>query len=46
MQFKRRFGEQKRKKPTKGLFLVVLLVIVVLLWYNAEGILSKFFLIY
>jgi flagellar basal body-associated protein FliL len=43
MEFKRKFGKQKESKPKKGLFLVIILIIVVLLWYNAEVILKTFF---
>jgi flagellar basal body-associated protein FliL len=43
MEIKRKFGKQKESKPKKGLFLVIILIIVVLLWYNAEVILETFF---
>lgn len=43
MEFKRKFGKQKEKKPAKGLFLILLLAIVLFLWYKAESILSSLF---
>lgn len=43
MEFKRRFGKQKRANPKRGLLLVILLILVLLLWYNAEGIITKIF---
>lgn len=41
MKFQKRFGNRKRTKPKKGLFLVVLLAIVLYLFLNAENILGK-----
>lgn len=43
MEFKRRFGKRKRANPKRGLLLVVLLIMALLLWYNAEGIMAKLF---
>jgi hypothetical protein len=43
MQIRRKFGRKKESKPTKGLFLIILLVVAVLLWYNMEGILDRLF---
>ncbi len=43
MEFKRRFGNRKKTKPKKGLFLVLLLIIALLLWYKAEAILESLF---
>ncbi len=43
MELKRKFGKQKMTNPKRGLSLIFLLVIAILLWYNAEGILNKIF---
>lgn len=43
MQFRRKFGRKKEAKPTKGLFLILLLVVAVILWYKMEGILDSLF---
>ena len=43
MEFKRKFGKQKKSKPKKGLFLIVLLAIALYLWFNAESILNALF---
>ena len=43
MEFKRRFGNRKRSKPKKGLFLVVLLVIALILWFKAEALMEALF---
>jgi len=40
------FGRFKRRKKTqskRGLLIVVLLIITILIWFNAEAILSRFF---
>jgi hypothetical protein len=43
MQFRRKFGRKKESKPTKGLFLILLLVFAVILWYKMEVILDSLF---
>jgi len=43
MEFKRKFGTAKKPQPQKGLFLVIVLAIVIFLWWNAEGLMSRFF---
>ena len=43
MEFKRKFGRQKESKPTKGLLLVLLLVIAVVLWFKADEIMNALF---
>ena len=43
MQFRRKFGRKKESKATKGLFLILLLVVAVILWYKMEGILDSLF---
>ncbi len=43
MEFKRKFGRQKEAKPTKGLLLVLLLVIAVVFWFKADGIMNALF---
>lgn len=43
MEFKRKFGNRKRSKPKKGLFLVLLLAIVLILWSKAEAIMEALF---
>lgn len=41
MKFQRRFGKTRKPNSKKGLFLVVLLIAVILLWMNAEKIVGK-----
>ncbi|CAL2091353.1 hypothetical protein [Tenacibaculum sp. 190524A05c] len=41
MKFKKRFGNRRRTKPQKGLFLVILLAIALFLFFNAERLLSR-----
>lgn len=43
MEFKRKFGRKKESKPTKGIFLVLLLALALFLWYNAESLLKSLF---
>ena len=43
MEFKKRFGNRRRTKPKKGLFLIALLILAILLWYKAEAILEGLF---
>jgi len=43
MEFKRKFGRQKKTKPTKGLFLVLVLAFVLILWFKAEDIMNALF---
>ncbi|WP_284041180.1 hypothetical protein [Polaribacter sp. Z022] len=43
MEFKRKFGRKKQTKPTKGLFLVILLAVVLILWFKAEDIMNALF---
>jgi hypothetical protein len=43
MEFRRKFGRKKESKPTKGLFLVLLLIVAVLLWFKMEAILDSLF---
>lgn len=43
MEFKRKFGKQKKSKPTKGLLLVLLLVLVLYLWFNADSLMNALF---
>jgi len=42
MEFKRRFGDRKRTKPQKGLFLIVLLILALYLFFNADKIIGRF----
>lgn len=42
MKFQRKFGQNRKTNPKRGLFLVLLLVVVILLWYNAEKIIGTF----
>ncbi|TYP99453.1 hypothetical protein C7447_10149 [Tenacibaculum adriaticum] len=42
MKFERRFGNQKKTNPKRGLFLVVLLIIVLYLFFNADKIIGRF----
>lgn len=41
MKFERRFGKRRKTNPKKGIYLVLLLVIALFLFFNAERILSK-----
>ncbi|MGK0449091.1 MAG: hypothetical protein ACJA2M_002894 [Polaribacter sp.] len=43
MEFKRKFGRKKESKPTKGLLLVLLLVIAVIFWFKADAIMDALF---
>ncbi len=43
MKFQRMYGKRKRSNPKRGMLLVILLFLVLLLWYNAEGIMKRFF---
>lgn len=37
----RRLRERKKAKPQRGILLVILLIIIIYLWMNAEGIAAK-----
>jgi len=43
MEFKRKFGRRRDSKPRRGLFLVLLLVVVLILWFKAEEIRNSLF---
>ena len=43
MEIKRKFGNRKRSKPKKGLFLVFILVIVLILWFKISAIMDVLF---
>jgi hypothetical protein len=43
MEFKRKFGRKKEARPTKGIFLILLLLAAVLLWFKMEAILNGLF---
>jgi hypothetical protein len=43
MEFKRKFGRKKDTKPTKGIFLILLLAIAIILWFKAEDIMNVLF---
>lgn len=43
MQFQRPFGRRKRGNPKRGLFLILLLILVLLFWVNADRVLESFF---
>ncbi len=43
MKFQRKFGNRKETQPKKGLFLIVLLIIVLYLFFNAEKFLGRLF---
>jgi len=43
MEFRRKFGRKKEKKSIKGLFLVILLVVVLYLWFNADAMIKALF---
>lgn len=41
MKIKRRFGNKKQGNPKRGLALVILLIIVLYLFFNADKILGR-----
>lgn len=43
MKFQRKFGRRKASKPKKGILLVMLLILVLFLWSQAENILASIF---
>ncbi len=43
MEFKRRFGKRRKANPKKGLYLVILLVLVLYLFFNADKIIGRYF---
>ena len=43
MEFKRRFGKNKKTEPKKGIFLIVVLIVVLYLFFNADKIIGRFF---
>jgi hypothetical protein len=43
MQFRRKFGRKKETKPTKGLLLILLLVVAIILWFKMEAIFEALF---
>jgi hypothetical protein len=40
MEFRRKFGRKKEAKPTKGIFLILLLALAIFLWFKAEDIMN------
>lgn len=40
MEFRRKFGRKKESKPTKGIFLILLLALAIFLWFKAEDIMN------
>jgi hypothetical protein len=43
MQFRRKFGRKRDSKPTKGLFLILLLLVAIVLWFKMEAIFEALF---
>ena len=45
IKFQRKFSStrMKQSKPKKGLFLVLILVVVLILWFKADAIMDYFF---
>jgi len=43
MKFQRKFGKRRKSNPKKGLLLLVLLLLALFLWYQAENIIASFF---
>ena len=39
----RKIRERKKSNPKRGIVLVILLIVIVYLWMNAESIISKLF---
>ncbi|WBX73304.1 hypothetical protein PG913_10650 [Tenacibaculum pacificus] len=42
MEFKRRFGSRKKTAPKKGLYLVVVLIVILYLFFNVDKIIGRF----
>lgn len=42
MEFKRRFGNRKKTSPKKGLYLILMLIIILYLFFNADKIIKSF----
>jgi hypothetical protein len=40
MEFRRKFGRKKESKPSKGLFFILLLAFVIILWFKADDIMN------
>ena len=43
MKFQRRFGNRKKTNPKKGLYLIIMLIVVLYLFFNADSIIGKYF---
>ncbi|MDB2632984.1 hypothetical protein OAV59_01830 [Flavobacteriaceae bacterium] len=43
MKFQRKFGRRRASKPKKGLMLIMLLILVLFLWNQAENIMASLF---
>ncbi|MDO6745229.1 hypothetical protein [Tenacibaculum soleae] len=43
MKFQRRFGNRKKTNPKKGLYLIIMLIVVLYLFFNADAIIGKYF---
>jgi hypothetical protein len=43
MKFQRKFGNRRASKPKKGLMLIMLLILVLFLWNQADNILASIF---
>ena len=43
MKFKRRFGNKREATPKKGVYLLLVLVVVLYLFFNADKIIGRFF---
>lgn len=41
MEFKRKYGQRRQTNPKRGILLVILLVLVLYLFFNAEQLFSK-----
>lgn len=43
MEFQRRFGKRKKSNPKKGIILIMLLILALFLWFQAENIIHRIF---
>jgi len=43
MEFERKFAKRKKSNPKRGIFLIILLIIVLILWFQADNIIARIF---
>lgn len=42
MEFQRMYGKRKKSNPKRGIILIILLILVLVIWFNAETLIEKF----